>query len=118
MSKKAPVVKQNGMKLTVFDRMVLGNIMPREGDITCLRLIREFKEDLSFSETENKALGFKQLEDGRTRWNPKLKISKNVVIGDTIRGIIVKRLKDLNKEKKLSEDHIDLYDRFVEPNGT
>lgn len=101
------------MELSVFHRVVLLNILPREGDITTLKLVRKLREDLSFTEEEHAALEFRQ--DGeRLEWKTEADKPKEIEMGDKAREIIRNRLKELNGQKKLSEDHVDLYDRFVE----
>ncbi len=102
------------MQLNVLDRVALLSILPKEGDITSLRLVRETREDLSFSDAERKELHFIKLPNGRMGWEPNGELTKEVKLGDTIIGMIVVALKDLNEKKKLQEEHLDLYERFVE----
>ena len=42
------------MILTVFERAVLSNVLPKEGNITNLKILRALKESLSLSEEENR----------------------------------------------------------------
>jgi hypothetical protein len=100
------------MILSVFDRLILLNIMPKEGDITMLKIISKLKDNLSFSEEEHKALQFKN-EDGQIMWKEDADIKKDIEIGEKATDIIVEALKKLNKEKKLTEQHIPLYERFI-----
>ncbi len=101
------------MELKTFDRILLLNILPREGDITSLRIIRKLREDLSFSEEEHKVLEFKQ--DGeRIQWKTEADRPKTVDIGDKAKEIIRNRLKELSDQKKLTEEHLPLYEKFVE----
>lgn len=51
------------MKLTISERLVLGTILPAQGDYTTLKLIRKLRESLSFSEAEHKQLNFKNRFD-------------------------------------------------------
>lgn len=56
------------MLLSVLERMLLDQVLPREGSIINLKLLREVREGLSFTEEENKLLNIKQ--DGeQVRWN-------------------------------------------------
>jgi hypothetical protein len=100
------------MILSVFDRLILLNIMPKEGDITTIKIIRKLKDDLSFSEEDHKALEFKN-ENGNIMWKEEADISKEVEIGEKATDIIADALKKLNKEKKLTEQHVPLYERFI-----
>ena len=101
------------MLLSVFERLSLAGIVPRAGDITTLRIVRELERELSFSEEELKALQFKH-EDGNIRWNPEADVLKDVPIGDVGKKIIKDALVRLSESKKLTMDLFGLYERFVE----
>jgi len=103
------------MELKVKERLLLSVILPNEGNITNLKLLRVLREELSFSEEENKALQFQSNERGMV-WSvegEKTVGSKEVSIGEVATGIIKKVLEKLNTEEKLTNEHIDLYDRFM-----
>jgi len=102
------------MKLGVFDRLILLNILPKEGDFTTLKIIRTMREDLSFSEEEHKALEFKQ-EEANIQWKKEADIERDVNFGEKATDIIVGVLKALNDAKppKLTEQHFSLYEKFV-----
>jgi len=103
------------MELKVFDRLILLNILPKEGDFTTLKIIRKLREDLSFSEEEHAALEFRQ-ENGQVQWKQAGDIPKEVPIGEKATDVIVGVLKALNDAKppKLKEEHLSLYELFVE----
>jgi len=98
------------MELSVADRLALLNILPQEGDITTLKIVRKLREELSFSEEEHGILQFQN--DGQMiRWNPLE--DKDVEVGEKATDIISDALKELNKQKKISVDWVELYERFV-----
>ena len=115
------------MKLTVFERLILLNILPGEGDFTTLKIVRHLREDLSFTEEEHKLANFKNegeiFEDdegnksvvgkGQVRWKDEVK-EKEIKIGEKATDIIVDVLGNLNKDKKLRNEHMSLYEKFVE----
>ena len=101
------------MKLNVMERMALLNILPPEGSITVMKLLRVLREDLSFNEKEHAALQFKQ-ENDMIQWKQDADVVKDVKIGEIMTELIKKELKKLNDEEKLTEAHIDLYDKFIE----
>ena len=35
------------MELSVYDRLILLNILPKEGDFTTLKIVRKLREDLT-----------------------------------------------------------------------
>ncbi len=101
------------MKLTTYERLILLNILPGEGDFTTLKLVRKLREALSFNEEEHKRLQFKQ-EDGKIQWKSEGDIEKDIIIGEKANDIIVEVLKKLDKEKKLKDEHFGLFEKFVE----
>lgn len=117
------------MKLGVFDRLVLLNILPREGDILSLRQVRRLREALSFSDEEHAALGLHVCSGpntdcdrcsadpaaaGQVHWKTEAEVLKEVDIGPRAAQIITDALKALNDGRKLREEHIPLFERFVE----
>jgi len=102
------------MKLTVLERLALLNILPKEGNFITLKIVRKLREDLSFSEEEIKRLEFKE-DEGRVSWNPREaeKIIKDIKIGNKANSIIVEILEKLDKEKKLTDQHFTLYEKFI-----
>ena len=102
------------MKLTVRERLILSSILPQEGDILTLRILRKLQSDLSFSEEELKLYKFETLEGGMIRWDNTIEQEKEVEVGEKANDIIVLALSKLNEQKKLKMEHLDIYDRFVE----
>ena len=101
------------MKLGVFDRLILLNILPREGNFVALKIVRKMLEDLSFSEEEHKALEFKEGDNGQVLWKSEADKPKNISIGEKATDIIVEVLKKLNGDKKLQDQHYSLYEKFI-----
>ena len=85
------------------------------GNFTNLKLVREGREALSFNEEETKALGFTEL-GGTLRWNVEASLRFQAIevdLGENVTSIVKDLLLKLNDEEKLTESHIDLYDKFV-----
>jgi len=99
------------MQLTVLERLLLLNLLPKEGDFTTIKLVRQAREALSFNEEEHKKLNFRQ-EGDQTIWNP-VNIMKEVKLGDLMVEKITEALKKKNDDKKLREDDFSLYEKFV-----
>ena len=108
-------------ELNVYERMMLLQMLPQQGDMTTLRIIRELRDNLSFSEEEHALLKFGNDEVGRTRWAPEGANQvgeKQVAIGAKATEIIAAALKELEAQKKLHIDHLPLWDKFVENGET
>ena len=99
------------MKLPVSDRLILLGVLPKEGDFTTLKILRQMKDELSFSEEEHKKLNFRQ--EGETiLWDEELE-GKEVTFGEKATDIIVDAFRKLNDQKKLRIEQMELYERFV-----
>ena len=101
------------MELTVLERLVLSNVLPKEGNFTTLKLVRQLREALSFDELEHKKLGFIQKGD-QVKWNEKVSIVKDFDIGETMMKLIAETLTKMDKEEKLRDEHFSLYEKFVD----
>ena len=99
------------MQLSTLDRILLLNLLPKEGNITNLKIIRELRESLSFSEEEHKDLNFTN-KDGFMQWNNIL--DKNFELGDVAMTLVKEQLRAADKEEKLTEQHLPLWEKFIE----
>ena len=101
------------MDLQIGERLVLLDNLPREGDYTTLKIIRELREALSFTEEEHKTYNFRQ-EDSQILWDNDKGETKDISIGEKATDIIKDTLKELNDKKKLRDEHFSLYGKFME----
>jgi len=101
------------MTLTVLDRILLLNLLPAEGDITAVRIARKLREDLSFSEQEHTDLQLKQV-DSQVTWDTDAaaRADKDIAIGPKALTLITDALTQLSERKKLTAQHLSLYDKF------
>ena len=110
------------MKLFVKDRIVLLGILPKEGDFQTLKQLREFREVMGFTDQETAMLKFVTNEQtGMINWtepgdkdDPK-PYNKEFEIEPSIMAIIVGALKQLDAEKKLTNDTFEIYEKFMTP---
>ena len=98
-------------KLGVKDRLVLLGILPPEGNLATIRIVRELREALSFSETEHADLQMVQ-EDGQIRWEEGAVPDRPIEIGAKGQEIVRDALAKLDKDEKLTADHLALCDTF------
>ena len=106
------------MNLSVHERMVLLDILPREGTFVKLRLLKELRTFLGFSEVDIERFKPKetQLEDGRGRveWDMSVDQMTEISISPTQREMIVEALQKMNAEARLTDREYSLYEKFVE----
>ena len=105
------------MKLSVLERVLLGGMMAGyKGSFTNLKLIRQGREVISFSEQENKDLNIQQ-EGEQLKWNGEASLKYQAVeikLGETVLNVIKGMLQKLNDNAELTEQHFSLYEKFVE----
>jgi len=113
------------MRLLVNERLSLLGILPREGDYTTLKIIRDLQESLSFTEEEHKRLNFKQVENPETKsmlvsWDMPEDVEllyAEIPIGKKAETIIHDLLEKMNTEKRLTEQFFSLYEKFCTEEG-
>jgi len=99
------------MKMGLKDRIVLLNTLPKEGDIITIRSIRDLKMDIGLDDAEVERFNEIPPPD-RDDLSKITGFEKDIPMNATRRGIIKQTLQDLEKQKKLHEAHIDLWDEF------
>jgi hypothetical protein len=99
-------------KLTVLERLLALTLLPKEGSYTDLKLVREARENLSFTEEEHKMLNFRE-ENGSTMWDNVVE-AKDVKLGLISERKIQDALKKMDDEGKLTEHFMSLYEKFIE----
>jgi hypothetical protein len=112
------------MQLNVKERFMVMQLLPREADITTIKLVMEAKLKLGLTEAELLLFEVKQIptpQGEMTAWDDKKedlyyaeKGMPNFDIGQILLKHIQDELKKLNESKKLTESHISLYTKVVE----
>ena len=100
------------MELGVGDWIVLLSILPSQGDVLTVRIVHDLKQALSFTEEEHESLQIK-VEDDKVRWGGADGV-KEIPIGPRAHVLIGDTLKGLDEEKKITEDHLGLWEKFVD----
>ena len=108
------------MNLTVFERLLLRNIVPQiQGwNYANMKDARELIEGL-FTEEEENDLQFEQ--DGtQVKWKvaredeSEIPQVREIPVSEGLKNKIGKFLKQLDKEEKLGFEHLSLYEKMVE----
>ncbi len=101
------------MKLSIRERIMLSGLLPETGNIAQIRILGDLRRELGFTEEENKIYCIK-IDGDRITWNDQKDEFKDVPIGEVATDLIRKRLKEMDDKKKLTEQHIPLWDKFIE----
>lgn len=100
------------MILTIMDRLQLLQLLPEKGDLLTLRIIREAKESLSFSDEDHKEIGFTTKEDGNVVWELEKDPNKDIELSQHAFDMIKDELKRLNDTKELTLSQLEIYEKF------
>ena len=103
------------MKLSIGERLLCLEILPKEGNFLTLKLTRQATEELTFDEKEIKEAKLTQGENGRITWDASKDPNKDVKLNDIVVDLIKKELVELNKKEKLTQQYVSIYEKFVEP---
>jgi len=99
--------------LNVGERMITLTILPQEGNIITLKMIRDLKSKIGLSAQELKE--FEVAQDGeRVKWNQKGLVPRDFDFAEAEIDLIKKQLKKLDSDGKLHQDMLPVYEKFVE----
>jgi hypothetical protein len=102
-------------KLSLAERLSLGSVLPKEGDIITVRVLLKLREEVFLASDEIEKYDVKALPDGSVAWNAEGAKFRRQYVWDTVKvGIVKKALEDLNAQHKLRLDLLPLYETFVE----
>ncbi len=102
------------MELTIKERLILLQILPKVGNIVILRTLKELHEALQFTEDEISAFSL-NVNDGQVLWNEEVAHPVEVDIGGThAKAIITTALAELETAGKIPLDGLSLYEKFME----
>lgn len=106
-------MKEIEYELNVLERLAILNILPQENNFATLKIIRDLKSNIGI--TEDEFTKFELVMNGeQLRWNAEGSKRIPFKIGMKARDIIVEQLKELDDQDKLNENHITIYELFVE----
>ena len=101
------------MELSIRERLVIQSLLPKEGNFITLKILRKLQEDLSFSE-EELALYKIVPKDNMVSWDNTVQPQeKEIPIGQKAVDIIKESLVKLDEQKKLNQEHFDIYVKFM-----
>ena len=103
------------IKLSPMNRLSLLGLLTNKGDSTTLKIVREMREELSFTPEEHEILQFKPTPDGKVTWHEIPEVEYNY---EGIHEIVIEKVKtELRKMEETGElilDHLSLYEVLIE----
>jgi hypothetical protein len=104
----------NTVNLSVAERLVLLPVLPEQGNLLTIRIVREMREDLSFTEEEMKSLAIRE-NKGQVVWNVDGEARTDFVFKAQAKKIVLDALKDKDEKGEVTATMISLFDKFVFP---
>lgn len=103
------------VELNGLERLLLGRVLPGEGTLITVRVVREFCQVLEFTSDEIAANGI-PINGNVTFAQLEAVPAKPITVGPIERELIVAGLEALDKAEKVTAQHVSLYEKFgVEP---
>ena len=104
-------VKSDEMELTMFERCTMFQVLPTTGTIANIKTLRLLREKLAPTETEKKDANWRNTADGNIEWDNGDKMYP-ILMNGTDRRMCREALERLNSEKKITEAHLTLCEKF------
>lgn len=103
------------MKLTVFERLRLGGILPESGSVDTIRIVHDLIQTLGLTEEEYERYGVHSDENNPERlvWNSEIPQETEIEIGKKAKKVIRDALIQLDESQGVTVDLIPLFDKFV-----
>jgi len=109
------------MKLNIPERLSLLEILPKEGNFLTMKIVRDLRMSLSFSESELKEYKLKTTPRAggvTVIWDEDfIDRTKDIQIGARMKTIIAQILLNLDTQQKLRIGMLTLYEKFVDDTG-
>jgi len=103
-------------KLKILDRLLILNMLPTESNVVTMRVIRNIQDNIGFKDEEIKKYNIKTKASdsggSSVKWDDD-SYEVDVDIGDTGISIIKEALETLDKGNKITDGHLDLYEKFM-----
>jgi len=106
------------MKLNVQERLGLLELLPREGEYAALKEIRKARDCIALTPEEIKLFEYREApapsgHGVSITWNPNKEKEVDIPLDVYITTVIINLLSQKEKEKKLTEQAVSLYEKFV-----
>lgn len=101
------------MDLTIMERFTLLSVLPEQGNLGTLRIVRKLREDLGFTEDELVEYKVEFGDNGRVEWGKEYAtVEKTIPMGAVARQTVVDVLTALNEKEEVGLQHLSLFDKF------
>src|SRR3990167_7354069 len=100
------------MELKVMDRVLLRQLLPIQGNIITLKIVKDALDTLDFTKEEIESLNFVQ-EGQNLKWDSTKDQPKEIVLSSLAIDMIKKELRTLEEQQKLKLEQMNIYDLLM-----
>ena len=102
------------MKLSLMERLIALELLPKEGDWSGMKEVRKSREVLNFNAEEMEKFDVKQVEGGYVSWNSDGQAYiADLPLSEWATTQIQEALRKKNHDKKLTERDLPVYQKFI-----
>jgi hypothetical protein len=111
-------IESSIVKLNIFERFTLLDLLPKEGHYADLMTLRRAREILAITAEEKHALNYSEKDDGQSKIaffdvTKALEMEKDLPVDEWTTRTVQNILAKIEKDGKLSERLLSLYEKFV-----
>jgi len=104
--------------MSVLNRLSLMGLLPEKGNYATLKINRELREELSYTEEEYKLCNFRPTTGGKMAWDDTAVPPKDFEFAEgSVREILLENVKaqlqEMEKKGTLALDYIALYETLI-----
>ncbi len=103
---KNTMVKSVEKALTIKDRFALVGMLPKQGDIITMMMLRDIEIRMAMTQTEKDEHKFRKRDDGGWEWELPEK-RKTFTFSNAEMELIRTQITELDKQKKINADFLD-----------
>jgi hypothetical protein len=100
------------MELSLKNRLILLGVLPVQGNMVEMLVVKGIREVVDVLPTEAEAIGLKATGD-RVQWDTAKEVPLKVTFNEPETELVRKALTEMDAQRKLTLDHLDLYKLFV-----
>lgn len=103
--------KENGIKLSIKDRLTMNLLLPKEGNIICMTVAKDVTDKVKLSQVEIKNVDLKVVEDN-FKWNAKKDKGKVVLFTTAELEILRLQITKLDEQNKITLEILPLCEKI------
>lgn len=104
------------MKLSMIERLVVASVLPTSGNFITVSTALDLKIKLQPDKIEQTSINMREGPNGSLAWDNEKSEDKDVLFSDAERDMVTKAFKDMDRDGKLTAEHISSYKKFmIEP---